>query len=205
MKREELLKDVESHSGVFRCRARGGSNLKRDVSFRHDFAVPTGVPLNLPMSGLADFYDTFAWLDLYRDPDSGDSAFHIGTPEEWPALEEGLRDWFDGLDDDEREELLPAWIDDCVVIGEIPMSGNYLLVPLSGPQKGHVIEFDHDGFEFSDLGENLEQFVRRAMAPDTRSLTAMAAHLTFSGAGDSSQWWIEVMEDNRGLTVRTDD
>ena len=53
------------------------------------------------MSGLADFYDTFAWLDLYRDPDSGDSAFHIGTPEEWPALEEGLRDWFDGLDDDE--------------------------------------------------------------------------------------------------------
>ena len=63
MKREELLKDVESHSGVFRCRARGGSNLKRDVSFRHDFAVPTGVPLNLPMSGLADFYDTFTTHD----------------------------------------------------------------------------------------------------------------------------------------------
>lgn len=204
MRLDELRKTVESHTGVFHCRSRGGSADTREVAFRHDFGEPTGAGAEMAVPALADFYDTFAWLRLYRDPQSGDAAFHIGTPDEWAVFDEGLRLWFEDLDDDERAELLPPWIDDCLVIGEIPMSGNYLMLPLSGPQKGHVFEFEHDGFEFIDLGDDLEQFVRRALAPDTGSLRAMASHLTFSRPGDSTQWWIEVMHDNLGNNVRTD-
>lgn len=203
---DELRKAVEGHAGIFHCRGRGDPSRVKDVAFHHEFGEPPATGVDLPLRSLADFYGTFAWLRLYRDPDSDDSAFYIGTPEEWAEFDEALRCWFEDLTPGERSGLLPPWIDDCLVIGEIPRSGNYLLVPLSGPRKGHVVEFDHDGFSFNDLGDDVEQFVWRALSPDSASLGAMAAFLTFPGPGDPwRQWQVEVMEDNRGNCVRTRD
>jgi len=72
---------------------------------------------------------TLGSLRLYSEPVSGESAFYIGAPPQWQHLDEDLRCW-EGLSEQEEEEPLPSWVDDCVVFGEIPGSGNYLMMPL---------------------------------------------------------------------------
>jgi len=145
MKLEELRKAIEAHSGTFHCTKIHEDSVTKEVEFHHEYDPPVPLSRNLPIAKLTDFYETFANLILYRDPSSGEAAFYIASPDEWDSLKSDFRPW---IDDDEEKELLPAWIDDCLVIGEIPMSGNYLLMPLSGEKRGVVFIFDHDGLEF---------------------------------------------------------
>jgi hypothetical protein len=109
----------------------------------------------------------------------------------------------EGLDEEEEEELLPKWIDNFITVGEIPSSGNYLLVPIAGEMAGHVFEFEHDGFEFIDLASNINNFIANSLKPDSRSLTRMASHMTFTEDNEENQWWIEEMRDNHGHVVKT--
>lgn len=104
---DELRKAVEGHAGIFHCRGRGDPSRVKDVAFHHEFGEPPATGVDLPLRSLADFYGTFAWLRLYRDPDSDDSAFYIGTPEEWAEFDEALRCWFEDLTPGERSGLLP--------------------------------------------------------------------------------------------------
>lgn len=104
---DELRKAVEGHAGIFHCRGRGDPSRVKDVAFHHEFGEPPATGVDLPLRSLTDFYGTFAWLRLYRDPDSDDSAFYIGTPEEWAGFDEALRCWFEDLTPGERSGLLP--------------------------------------------------------------------------------------------------
>ncbi len=69
---------------------------------------------------------------LYFDEKSGDAALYIARPDQWDSLNSYFSDWLEGLDQDEREELLPEWLDNYLTIGEIPHSGNFILVPTAG-------------------------------------------------------------------------
>ena len=108
---------------------------------------------------LAAFYERYGSVRLYCDTVGSDSAFYIADPDEWASLKTAFCDWIDLLDPEEEKELLPVWIDNYIVVGEIPMSGNYFLVPMSGETAGHVFEFDHDGFEFTDRGKDFDEFL----------------------------------------------
>lgn len=204
MNLDDLRKAVEHHSGTFHCAKINNDAVTKDVEFHHEFEPPVAIEVDIPIKKLADFYQTFANLTLYRDPSSGDAAFYIGSPDEWGALESDFRLWLEGLDGDEEEELLPPWIGDRVVIGEIPASGNYLLVPLSGEKRGFVFEFEHDGFEFIECAPDIEQFVYQLLDPSPTALMGIASHMRFvDGDDSSSQWWICEMRDNRGKVVST--
>lgn len=201
---EELRKAVEAHSGTFHCTEIGNETKTKDVEFRHVFDPPFATDVPMPSPKMADFYRTFSRLSLYHVSASDEAAIYIGSPDEWPTLEGYFRDWTEDLSKEEEEELLPPWIHDCVVIGEIPSSGNYLLVPLSGEQQGFVFEFEHDGFEFIELAPDIETFVHQLLDPDPRVLTAMASHMRFVEEHDlAAQWWIAQMRDNRGNMVST--
>jgi hypothetical protein len=204
MRLDELYNAVAAHRGTFTY-TRYGGGASKEIEFRHEFAVADGSPPELPIEELSPFYSTFASLRLYCNPVSGDSAFYIATPGEWPYLEEDLRMWFEGLSEAECAELLPSWIEDCVVIGEIPASGNYLLVPLVGPERGWVFEFEHDGFEFIACAHSVEQFIQQVLDPDTLTLKGMSSHMCFmDGSDPAAQWYIVQMRDNRGNTVCLD-
>lgn len=141
---------------------------------------------------------------MYLDEQSGDAAYFVASPSQWSELDSYFRPWLDGLDEDEAADYLPTWIEDCIVVGEIPQSGNYLLVPTSGPDAGKVFEFEHDGFEFLELGASLPDFVERTLDVDSRRLTAMASHLRFVTPNEGRGWWINELRDNRGNVVRTE-
>ena len=103
MNLDDLRKAVEHHSGTFYCTKIDNDAVTKDVEFRHEFEPPTAIEVNIAVEKLADFYQTFANLTLYRDPSSNDAAFHIGSPDEWAALESDFRLWLAGWDDDEEE------------------------------------------------------------------------------------------------------
>lgn len=202
---EALRSAVDSHAGQFACEEIHREQNTKVVQFRHIGAPPNSA-LSVPdIPGLKDFYETYEHLTLYVDEQSGDAAYFLASPSQWAELDGDFRPWLDGLDEDEAAEYLPPWIDDCIVVGEIPRSGNYLLVPASGPDAGKVFEFEHDGFEFLELGSTIPDFVARTLDLDSRQLTAMASHLRFITDDDHRrQWWIKELRDNRGNITRTE-
>jgi hypothetical protein len=201
---ESLHSAVDAHAGQFTCVEIDKEKNTKNVHFRH-VGSPPDINLAVPnVPGLRDFYATYGHLTLYLDEQSGDAAYFIASPSQWSELDGEFRPWLEGLDEEEAAEYLPTWIVDCIVVGEIPQSGNYLLVPSSGPDAGKVFEFEHDGFEFLELASSLPDFVMRSLDLSTRELTAMASHLRFITTGENRQWWIKELRDNRGNVVRTE-
>lgn len=201
---EALRSAVESHTGVFSCSEIHNDSNTKTVQFRH-VAVPAVSESVVPdIAGLRDFYDTFAQLTLYAEESSGEAAFVIGSPSDWAELDEDFRPWLDGLDEEEVADLIPDWVNSCFVVGEVPHSGNYLLLATDGPDTGKVFAFDHDGFEFNELGTTLPDFVARTLDLDSRRLTAIASHIRFIAPNENRQWWINELRDNRGNVVRTE-
>lgn len=200
MKLDDLRKAIESHSGTFICKKINEESASKEVEFHHKFDNPTNQTSDLPIEQLSDFYETFSNLLLYHDQVSDESAIYIGSPDEWDSLESDFLPWLDCLD----EDALPSWIDDCLVIGEVPQSGNYLLLPLSGEKRGYVFEFEHDGFEFIELAPDIEKFIYQLLDPSASTLAEMSSHMRFVEGGDYTiQWWIVEMHDNRGNAVQT--
>jgi hypothetical protein len=141
---------------------------------------------------VTEFYRRYGaarlFCDRITDPhvDLLASAYWIAPPSEWEMLTEQLTPWLEGLSDDERAELVPAWVDEAPVIGEIPNSGNYLLLPLSGPERGKIYEFAHDGFEFIDRGANLAAFLNRRSRVDATICREISCYTRYS---DGESTW----------------
>lgn len=105
---------------------------------------------------------TFSRLRLYHHDGSGEAAFEFSPLNEWSSLNDRFEPWIDGL---VARGLLPDWIDQRLVIGSVPGSANFLLVPTAGPKRGCLFKFDHDGFQFRELAPSIEAFVRFSLDP----------------------------------------
>lgn len=153
---------------------------------------------------LREFYKTFGSVLFYHDEKSGDAARRLAPTTEWEYLDAAFSDWIDDLNDEEREDTLPDWIGSCLVIGEAPHSGNYILVATKEPAKGRIFEFDHDGFEFTEVANNVIDYAKKLLKPDAKRLTDMASHMRFVEGDPKVQWWIREFRDNVGHTASTE-
>ena len=203
MRLADLEQAVLSHKGTFVCERINKAEETRVVDFKHEVRpIVGGAPIpTLP--GLVDFYDTFGSITFYLDTKSGDAAVYVADPSEWAQLHSHFSSWIDDLDEEERIEVLPDWIDGALVIGEEPHTGNYLLTPTNGSKAGVVFLFDHDGFEFTEEAATLVQYVEKLLDPGDRELTMMASHMRFAEGDRSVQWWIRELKDTRGNVART--
>lgn len=200
MKLPDLEAAVNGHSGHFVCEGIGHQSQTKQVPFTH-LVTPATANLVLPPVGrLQDVYDTFGSMLLYHDPVSGDAGRHLANPADWASLHSDFSDWMDDWDDFEGLE----WIENCLVIGETPRSGNYILMSTDGDTAGQVFEFDHDGFEFYQCGSDLVDYVQRLLELDPAKLTDLASHMRFIDGGSTLQWWIKEMHDRQGRVVRTE-
>jgi len=204
VKLNELAKSVFEHRGEFDCEEIHNETNTRVVQFQHALTPPEPAS-DLPAIGrLSDFYETFGSITFYVDPVSGDAARFLAGPSQWPALMADFGGWFDDMDESERQEYLPDWVDSCLVIGETPSSGNYVLMATHGDVAGKVFEFDHDGFEFVEQAKDIIEYAEKMLNPDAIRLTDFASHMRFIDEGQSrSQWWIRTLRDNRGNRVDT--
>lgn len=201
----ELHRAVAEHTGAFHCERIHKPQQTKTVTFQHRIQPPAPL-LDAPLPDvgrLPAFYATFGSVLLYHDADTGDAARYIAPPTEWAVLREAFEGWTEHLSDEERDDLLPDWVDDCLVIGETPHSGNYVLMATDSDCAGRVFEFDHDGFEFTEKGADLVEYVQGLLHPDSAALTDIASHMRFIDKRTGAQWWILEMSDNQGHRVRT--
>lgn len=203
MKLDELDRAVREHAGEFLCEEIADPTRTKVVEFTHVITPPDSAEQVPEVGRLRDFYDTFGSLVLYSDEKSGDAAKYIAPPDEWAELDGEFREWIDMVDADE-EDMLPAWVDTCLVIGEIPESGNYIIMATEGPEAGQVFEFDHDGFEFTEEAPDIVAYVETMLQPDNVQLVVIASYLRFTEDGSNDQWWIRSFKDNRGHTASTE-
>ncbi|GAB6140036.1 hypothetical protein JCM14076_07650 [Methylosoma difficile] len=137
---------------------------------------------------VAAFYSRYGSLSLYCDTVGDNFAFYIAEPDEWVELKPCFEAWLDGLDEEEAEDFLPNWLDDYIVIGEVPQSGNYYLMPASGEDAGKVFLFDHDGFEFTEEGASLEAFIAKITTPNAALLNEILSHTRYWDGETGTQW-----------------
>lgn len=194
---------VESHTGTFLCERINHPGQTKVAHFRHVVGQPEA-GADVPAVGcLREFVETFGSVVFFQHDATGEAAKHLAPPSQWTELHSDFSDWIDQLDEDERAEILPDWIDHCLVIGEEPRTGNYLLMPVDGPDAGAVYLFDHDGFEFTREAADVAAFIERMLAPDDMTLTGIASHMRFIEGDPMVQWWILDLTDNRGNTATT--
>ena len=203
MKLIDLEKAVREHAGEFLCERTNDRKRTKLIQFAHVVCSPLA-SCALPAIGrLQDFYDTFGSVVFYSDEKSGDAAKHLAPTSEWATLHEYFYGWIENLSDSERQEIVPDWIETCLVIGETPYSGNYILMATEGHSAGRVFEFDHDGFEFEEVAQDLIEYVEKLLKPDVPTLVEFASHMRFIEGDPMVQWWIRELRDNQGHIVTT--
>jgi hypothetical protein len=196
------LHDLEAalhrHCGEFLCEEIRNEQRTKRAGFVHATTAPGGLEGVPDVGRLRDFYETFGSLVLYLHEKSGDAARRIAPPSEWAELHASFSQWTELVDEG---EVGPEWL----VIGETPQSGNYILVATQGTGAGHVFEFDHDGFEFTEQALDVVEYVEKLLRPDAARLTNFASHMRFieDDDPDRTQWWIRELRDDTGLVVQT--
>ncbi len=200
---EKLKQDLLSHAETFRCSRIHDRSQTKLVAFRHEITAAAGLAGVPEIGRMKEFYRNFGSITFYRDEVSGDSARYIAPVSEWQALRDAFDAWVEVLTDDEANDAIPGGLRTCIVVGEEPHSGNYILVPTQGSAAGAVYHFDHDGFEFRRFADDLFQYCEDLLDLDDRGLTYIATHMRFIEGDAMVQWWIEELNDNRGNIART--
>ncbi len=199
-----LASAVKSHSGTFECEAIGDPRRTKKVPFRHLTTKPDSAHLDIPsLGGLAEFFSVFGEVQLYRVDVSGECAKRIASPAEWPNLKGLLREWLRPYLDSAGGDAVPAWIDDCLVIGEEPRTGNFLVVPCTTVEAGRVFLFSHDDFTFTEVARSITAFVVAQIELTDVVLTDIATVLRIADPHSASQWWIRRAVDNRGRIAQS--
>ena len=147
---------------------------------------------------LVEFYSEIGSLRLYCDTNSVESAFYIAQPGEWAQLAGMLNSWLESLNEEEARELIPEWIPDSIVFGEIPESGNYLIMPCTGEDTGKIFEFEHDGFEFLEEAKDLSSFIDKVISPTDKLIRRIRSHTRYSDMETDIQWLAEKYEYGKG-------
>ena len=197
----EVKSRIENYTGEFVCEQIGHSENVKSFRFHHTYELPNNV-FEIPDIGdLRWFYSSFSALTLYFNEETGESALYIGSPDQWEGLNALFSDWIDIPDENERAEILPDWIESRIVLGEIPETGNYVMMPCEGLKAGCVFEFDHDGFEFDEEAPNLKEYIEKYLEPDDEMVSRMASYMAFMGDDPWEQWYIKELRRNDGKIV----
>jgi hypothetical protein len=188
----------------FVCYAAGGtakSGPRFTAHIEHEVAPPldeAGIAsLRKQVGDLPEviaFYQRYGGLRLYCDKIKNTHAYHaaaycIAPPADWFEYANDFLPWIDMLDEEDAEDVLPDWISDYVVIGEIPNSANYILMPLAGPERGTIVEFYHDGCEFVKRSAGLEDYIAMIGNPTPTLLHRIDAR--YADGKTDKQWICE--------------
>lgn len=201
----ELIQQLKNSTGVFLCQAIGAEKKTKTEPFSH-IVTPPKPSADLPdIAEIRAFYDAVGSLRLYHCEVGNEAGFYIANPDKWAELTEGFAEWVEiielDFDEDELEEEMPSWFGSQQVIGEIPNTGNYLLLVTVGNEKGSIYEFDHDGAEFYKRGVDIEDFIKKMLNPNSALLRSMASHMRFTADFVGQQWWATALRFDDGREV----
>jgi len=156
---------------------------------------------------LIELYTQYGELTLFQDIDSDEAVYSIASPEYWDELQSEFERWIEDIEDKERKEYFPAWIDYCQVIGERPGSARYFLIPKQGDSIGQVYEFDHDGLTFHLQSESIIDFIESISNVENKegmkNIASELRNINFDSKGE--RWSVsEYKDSNRTVSLNED-
>ncbi|MCX7546033.1 SMI1/KNR4 family protein [Marinicella gelatinilytica] len=134
------------------------------------------------------FYKKFGGISFHEQPEAFAASLYIHPYEKWEKLYGELMDWFDLIDEDELENSGIDWINNCVVFAEIPSSGNYFVMPLTGSNAGKIIYQDHDGLESNVYAESFFEFLTKFLSAPVAEIEYFGCYTRYSDGKTDKQW-----------------
>ncbi len=203
-KLEELLERKNQRFICIPAGAQSGEHTTFTAYITHEVSPPLASKQLKELEEKIGYHDQlFKLLSMYGsvrlfcDSLSDNSAYYLAHPDEWSDLYQNFNMWLENLDENERKDFLPGWIENALVIGEIPSSGNYYLFPLSGDERGKVFEFEHDGFEFIEEGKDLYRFIDKISTVNESLINNILSHTRYSDGKTDTQWLAQRYECDR--------
>ena len=186
-----LNKDV-----TFKCKPAGGAQGEYFAHTLSELAPPADKKtlelINTKLTEHAkEFIEFFAKHNSARfhvQPTSGASSLAVYAPEAWNDLKAEMLQWFEMMDEDELEETGIDWLNECVVFAEIPESGNYFVMALSGEKEGKIIYSDHDGLESEIYANSFNEFLIKFLSSPASQIYHLGCYTRYSDNKTDIQW-----------------
>ncbi|MBF0375954.1 MAG: SMI1/KNR4 family protein [Desulfamplus sp.] len=135
-----------------------------------------------------EFYKNYNGALLFCDSLSDTAGFELAPVADWERLGEEMRAWYDLLDDEEREIDEFDWLNDGITFGQVPHSGNYFVLALSGSNKGKIIYSDHDGLEPTVYADSLFEFLEKIISNPVNEIEHLGCYARYSDGKTNIQW-----------------
>lgn len=134
---------------------------------------------------LEDFYKDKNGFTLYQDTLSEAAGIRVFRIDEWEEKATEMREWYEDLSEEEDPDSIMSGL----VIGEVPQSGNYFVIPSHGPQIGKVFYVDHDGWYEKPFADTFAEFLLRITEEPAQLLSEeLGCYTRYSDGKTDTQW-----------------
>ena len=191
-----FLTHIKAQSPTFHCYACGDKteSLSLVAQISHSLRQPadlTAVQLIREYLGpdadrFVELYSEHDGLTLYRDHKGDAEGLRLYTAEDWEPRTQEMKDGFSAMGFAPDE--CPSGVLDSLAFGEIPHSGNYFSVKVSGPDRGSIFYADHDDFTDTAFAKTLEEFLTRIVDDPAQFLYDVGCYTRYSDGKSSTQW-----------------
>lgn len=191
-----FLSHLSDESPTFRCYACGDETetLALSVNLTHSLEPPAEAEhlhqlrnwLGPRAEEFVQLYSLHDGFTLYEDPIGDAEGIRFYSIEEWGGQTEDMQSQF--VEMGFTEEEFPAGILDALAFAEIPQSGNYFTVKLSGPDAGKIFYADHDDFLDEPFADTLGEFLARIANDPPQFLYDAGCYARYSDGKTSTQW-----------------
>lgn len=181
---------------TFRCEAAGGVDGEYLVDTKSEVLPPAddsdvqNIRDRLKDRSLefVEFYTKYGGIDFHRECENGASTLCVHPVQSWGDLQSEMAEWFEMMDEDELDECGIDWLENCVVFAEVPNSGNYFLMPLTGAKEGEVIYQEHDGMEPEEYANSFNEFLIKFLSQPAKQVEHLGCYTRYSDGKTKNQW-----------------
>lgn len=191
-----LLEHTSKQEPVFRCFAcmDKSEQLKHVAKLSHTLENPASQEemdqlrkwLGQSAIEFEELYGQHNGVTLYEDSKGDATGFCMYPIDEWETYTSDMKEWYDDMEYEPDE--LPVGTVDALAFGEIPHSGNYFSVKLSGPDQGKIYYVDHDGGSDEPIANSLSELFAKIVSDPPQFLNELGCYTRYSDGTTKTQW-----------------
>jgi len=190
---QKFIDFISQPNPKFRCKDTGWPEPgpKRFIAqLKHIYYEPAGSSqieliqsyLGKSAKAFIEFFSKLNGAVLYADTNSDAAGILIAPVEHWDNLTHHKDHWL------MLGEDVPTWVKDSIAFGEIPNSGNFFLVIVSGEHCGKIFFLDHDCLEYEIFANNFEEFIEKVITDPPGLLNKLGCNTRYSDGETETQW-----------------
>jgi hypothetical protein len=137
-------------------------------------------------TALRRFYELHDGVLLYRDTKSNAAGVEFFKASEWQSRTNEMQESMFDMGFEESD--MPDWFHQGLVFGEIPHSGNYLIIQPAGKEAGQVFYADHDSFTEGAIAASFKDLLLMIVDDPPGFMYARNCFTRYSDGKTDTQW-----------------